>query len=265
MSILEEIIANKKKEIESRRAIIPFEELINKDKKRKTISMVNALSVKGSSGIIAEFKTMSPSKGIISREADVETVTLKYVNAGVAGLSVLTDTKYFGGSFDNLKRTRAINNCPVLQKDFIIDEYQIAEAYLNGADVVLLIAAALDRERAGRLAGFAKEYEMEVILEIHSGNEIDMLSKDVDIVGVNNRDLKTFETNVNNSLSLIKDIPAGFLKISESGIYDALTIMRLKEAGFSGFLIGEHFMKEHDPGEACGKLIKQLNKAEKTQ
>ena len=264
MTILEKIIANKKKEVETKYIHKPLEEIKKEaDFERGSLSMVDALTVKGSSGIIAEFKTMSPSKGILNATADVEWVTRKYLEAGAAGLSVLTDSVFFGGSFDNLKMVRRKNECPILQKDFIIDEYQIAEAYINGADVILLIAAVLDKKKIKLLAKVAKEYGMEVILEIHEKSEIDMLTGEVDIAGINNRNLRTFETSVDKSFSLVKHIPRDFIKISESGLYDADTIMKLKEAGFSGFLIGEQFMREPDPGEACYNMIKQLSEREK--
>ncbi|MDZ7738031.1 MAG: indole-3-glycerol phosphate synthase TrpC [Bacteroidales bacterium] len=264
MDILSRIIENKKSEVARSKSARPFEKLqqdIATD--RRPLSMVKALRQPGSSGIIAEYKTRSPSLGVLNQRADVGTVTKQYVEAGAAALSVLTDYDFFGGSHGDLRKAREINGCPILQKDFFIDEYQVAEAYLNGADVILLIAAALDAGRLGVLAKAAKSYGMEVIMEVHNLKELEMLTADIDIIGVNNRDLTTFRTDIANSLALADHIPAGMMKISESGIDSAQKIMTLKEAGFSGFLIGETFMKKADPGEECRKLIEQLKKNKK--
>ncbi|MBS0011512.1 MAG: indole-3-glycerol phosphate synthase TrpC [Bacteroidales bacterium] len=262
MTILEEIIATKRREIERRRGHRPMDNILREaeDKGRRIFSMVDSLKAPGSTAIIAEFKTRSPSKGIINNSADVELVTRKYIDAGAAALSVLTDTEFFGGSFDDLGKARSANRSPILQKDFIIDEYQIAEALLYGADVILLIAAALDHEKVKSLSREAKEYGLEVILEIHKKDELSMLTGDIDIIGINNRNLDTFLTDFRTSLSLAEHIPGELVKISESGIYDADTIFELREAGFNGFLLGEAFMKEADPGEACRRLIEQVKR-----
>lgn len=261
MTILEKILYRKKKEVDARKKMKVLKTLLNnEDREREPLSLVRSLTEVGSSGVIAEFKTMSPSKGLINKSADVEIITRKYVEAGAAAVSVLTDTEFFGGSFDDIRRARAVNNCPILQKDFIIDEYQIAEAFLTGADVILLIAAALDHKKVKSLSGVAKKYGLEVILEIHSKDELSMLTGDIDMAGINNRNLDTFHTDFRTSLSLADHIPGDFVRISESGICDADTILKLREAGFSGFLVGEAFMQEVDPGEACRKLIEQLKK-----
>jgi len=264
MDILNRIIENKKKEVACRKLTRPFDKLkqfVAQD--RRPLSMVKALTQPGSSGIIAEYKTKSPSLGILNHSADVGSVTKKYVEAGAAALSVLTDSDFFGGSFSDLRKAREINDCPILQKDFFIDEYQVVEAYLNGADVILLIAAAMDAGRLGVLAETAKRYGMEVIMEVHTLKELEMLTGDIDIIGVNNRDLTTFKTDIVNSLRLAGHIPAGLLKISESGIGSAQKIMTLKDAGFSGFLVGGHFMSSGDPGGACRELVEQLRFPEK--
>lgn len=264
MDILNRIIENKKKEVARRKLTRPFESLQQDiTGQRHPLSMTEALSQPGSSGIIAEYKTKSPSTGVLNRGSDVGIVTKQYVEAGAAALSVLTDHVFFGGSFADLGKAREVNSCPVLQKDFFIDEYQVTEAYLKGADVILLIAAALDAGRLAELARAAKRYGMEVIMEIHSRKELEMVTGDIDIIGVNNRNLSTFRTDIENSLALAEYIPAGVLKISESGIDSASKIMTLKDAGFSGFLIGGYFMSSGDPGGACRELTEQLGSMQK--
>lgn len=264
MDILNRIIENKKKEVAVRKSAIPFESLQQGiTGQRQPLSMAKALSQPGTSGIIAEYKTKSPSLGVLNHRAKVEIVTKQYVEAGAAGLSVLTDTDFFGGSFADLRKAREKNGCPILQKDFFIDEYQVAEAYLNGADVILLIAAVLDGKKLGTLAKAAKRYGMEVIMEVHSVKELDKLTDDIDIIGVNNRDLTTFKTDIENSLGLAGHIPAGMIRISESGIDSAQKIMKLKDAGFSGFLLGEYFMSSGDPGVTCRELTEELRTMER--
>jgi indole-3-glycerol phosphate synthase len=190
----------------------------------------------------------------------VEEVTRAYVDAGAVGLSVLTEKNFFGGSQSNLVKAREINpDMPILRKDFMIDPYQLFEAEAYGADVILLIAACLTGKKAEILAKKAKELGMEVLMEIHNEEEVEKINDYVDMVGVNNRNLKTFEVNVETSVRLSKLIPDKFVKISESGLDDVTTIQYLKENGFKGFLIGEKFMKSEDPGEACREFIKELN------
>jgi indole-3-glycerol phosphate synthase len=214
---------------------------------------------KGFSGIIAEFKQKSPSKGEINISAKVEEVTKAYVEVGVSGLSVLTEPKFFGGSQANLVKARETNpKIPILRKDFMIDPYQLIEAKAYGADVILLIAACLEKAKAELLAKKAKELGMEVLMEIHNAEELEKVNDFVDIVGVNNRDLKTFTMDIETSVRLSKLIPDKFVKISESGLDNAKTIHYLRENGFKGFLIGETFMKTENPGAACRKLIEEL-------
>ena len=210
------------------------------------------------SGVIAEFKRKSPSKGIINATADAAETTLAYNNAGASALSVLTDEQFFGGSNENLLKARRVNEIPVLRKDFIIDEFQIVEAKSIGADIILLIASNLEIKQCLTLAKFAKNLGLNVLLEVHNKEELKFINEFVDAVGVNNRNLNTFTVDVNTSLNLVKDIPNDFLKISESGIYKPETIKMLKSAGFQGFLIGENFMREANPGEACKKFIEEL-------
>ena len=257
MNILDKIITTKRREVEHQKLIVDVTKL---DKypmySRKCNSLKANLLKENSSGIIAEFKQKSPSKGEINYRAKVEDVTKGYVEAGVAGLSVLTDYEYFGGDLENLVKARETNpNIPILRKDFMIDSYQIIEAKAHGADVILLIAACLQKEQAESLARQAKELGMEVLMEIHSAGELDLLNDFVDVVGVNNRNLKTFEVDVETSVKLSKLIPDSFVKISESGLRGAKEIAYLRQHGFKGFLIGETFMKADNPGEACRKFI----------
>ena len=260
MNILDKIIATKKIEVANQKKIVSISQLEKYPLfKRKCNSLKSNLLKGNSSGIIAEFKQKSPSKGEINYNVKVEQVTKDYVDAGVAGLSVLTDYEYFGGTIANLTKARETNlNIPILRKDFMIDEYQIIEAKAFGADVILLIAACLEKEQANVLAQKAKQLGMDVLMEIHNEKELEIVNDFVDIVGVNNRNLKTFEVNVETSVNLSKLITDQFVKISESGLTSAKTIRYLRDNGFKGFLIGETFMKTDNPGEACKQLIMKL-------
>lgn len=223
---------------------------------RPCLSLKQSLQKKDSSGIIAEFKRRSPSKGVINAEADVVKVTEAY-STSAAGISILTDKHFFGGSNSDLIRAR-IHSIPILRKDFIVDEYQIAEAKSIGADVILLIAACLHPDEVKRLSSFAKSIGLEVLLEIHNDLELDHICDDCDIIGVNNRDLKTFIVDINQSVELALKIPAGKMKISESGINEPETIQLLKKHGYQGFLMGEYFMKSPDPAIAFASFIHRL-------
>jgi indole-3-glycerol phosphate synthase len=225
---------------------------------RSTFSLKDFLLDETKTGIIAEFKRQSPSKGIINGTADVLEVTKAYTLNGASCLSVLTDEHFFGGSEQDLRKAR-VNDIPILRKDFIIDEYQIVEARSMGADVILLIAACLTPERVKELATFAKSIQLEVLLEIHSEEELQHICDETELVGVNNRDLKTFTVDINRSIELSKKIPDNKIKIAESGINDIETIRIFRQAGFKGFLIGENFMKQPDPTIAFAIFVKQLN------
>jgi len=260
MNILDKINNHKRTEIAEAKSRISIDELkASPYFKRKTNSLKAALLVEGASGIIAEFKTKSPSKGVINDEAEASEIAVAYVAAGASGLSVLTDNFFFGGSFDDLAKARWANpNTPILRKDFMLDPYQIYEARAHGADVILLIAESLSKLMLLELAETAKEIGLEVLVEIHSAEELEKLNPLVDLVGVNNRNLKTFEVDVQTSVLLSKLIPEQFVKISESGISDPANIAQLREAGFNGFLIGETFMKTDNPGKACKEFIEKL-------
>ncbi len=257
MNILETIVAKKKSEVKERKADVPVGQLEKAHFfARETLSLCNFLVAPERTGIIAEFKRKSPSKGVINDRADVVTVTSAYAKAA-SGLSVLTDTDFFGGFTADLEAAR-VNQVPILRKDFIIDEYQVYEAKAMGADVILLIAACLTPEAVADLAACAKGLGLEVLLEIHQEDELGHICNLVDMVGVNNRNLKTFEVNIATSLRLITKIPHTKPAITESGISDVDTIVTLRQAGFKGFLIGENFMKQTDPSIAFTDFVDQL-------
>lgn len=257
MTILDEINNHKRIEIAEAKSKISVEQLMASPYfLRAANSLKSALLAEGSSGIIAEFKTQSPSKGLINGEAEASEVTAAYVAAGASGLSVLTDDRFFGGSFDDLAKARWANpKTPVLRKDFMLDPYQVYEAKAHGADVILLIAESLSKQLLLELTQTAKDIGLEVLVEIHSAEELEKLNPMVDMVGVNNRNLKTFEVDLQTSLRLSELIPGYFVKISESGLSDPESIAQLRASGFKGFLIGETFMKTQDPGKACGEFI----------
>ncbi|WP_026998678.1 indole-3-glycerol phosphate synthase TrpC [Eisenibacter elegans] len=259
MNILDQIIAYKREEVLRNREKIDtktLESFLWFD--RPTLSLAQALRKPEASGIIAEFKRQSPSKGVINGQANATLTTQGYQEAGASGISVLTDTPSFGGSDEDLMLSRKQVGIPMLRKDFIVDEYQLVEAKAIGADVILLIAACLSPTEVRRLAQFAKSLHLEVLLELHSAEELAHICPEVDLVGVNNRDLRSFMVSIEHSLSLAAHIPPEFVKVSESGLSKPETILSLKEAGFQGFLIGETFMRQERPAEACASLIGQL-------
>jgi indole-3-glycerol phosphate synthase len=258
MNILDKIIADKKTEVALKKEAIPveaWEMLPHYNAERGSLKA--SLLRNNSTGIIAEFKRISPSKGIINDKADLFDVVSGY-DESAAGISILTDEKYFGGSNDDLLEARNIVSVPLLRKDFIIDEYQLHEARGIGADVILLIASNLTKHQVKYLASIAKSLNLEVLLEIHSEQELEHICDEVDLVGVNNRNLKTFEVDINTSLQLLPLIPANKITIAESGISNVDTIITLKQAGFKGFLIGETFMKANDPAIAFADFVEQL-------
>lgn len=258
MNILEAIIIRKRSEVEERKLLMPVDELCkSKFYYKPVLSLKQFLLDESKTGIIAEFKRRSPSKGSINENADVVEVTKAYAANGASCLSVLTDELFFGGSTEDLVKAR-VNKIPILRKDFIIDEYQITEAKAMGADVILLIAACLTPSEVKKLAAFAKSLGLEVLLELHGEEELDHICDETEIIGINNRNLKTFEVDIERSLLMAKQIPSTKIKVAESGISSVETILLFKQNGFSGFLIGENFMKEENPGEAFKKFINQL-------
>ena len=258
MNILTEIIEYKRKVVAARKAAVPIAVLERSDLFRRNCNSLKAsLTRTGSTGIIAEFKRRSPSKGIINGRSTVEEVTSGYASNGASGLSVLTDEKYFGGSDEDLIVARK-NALPILRKDFIVDEYQLVESKSIGADVVLLIAACLSKDEVKQLAATAKALGLEVLFEVHNGAELDSVCDAVDMVGVNNRNLATFEVDIRHSLDLVNKIGTDKVPVAESGIDSVETIRLLRDAGFKGFLMGEHFMKQDDPTIAFADFANQL-------
>ncbi len=260
MNILDQIVARKKEEVASAKAITTLKELEqNVAFNRETFSLKTFLIDPTKTGIIAEFKRKSPSKGIINDKVSVEEVTIGYAAAGASALSVLTDRDFFMGHDDDLIAARAANKIPVLRKDFMIDEYQIVEAKALGADIVLLIAACLTPQEILGFAKLAKSLGLSTLLEVHNREELDRsLNPYLDVIGVNNRNLKDFSVNIDTSITLAEVIPADFLKISESAISNPETIKLLKAVGFNGFLIGENFMRTANPGQAMADFVKEL-------
>ncbi len=261
MNILEKIVADKRKEVFLKQSLIPTLQLEKSVLfERKCASLASALK-NSNTGIIAEHKRRSPSKHTINQNTNVAQVAKGYQNAGVCGMSVLTDIKYFGGSLEDLLLARASVDMPLLRKEFMIDEYQVLEAKANGADVILLIAAVLSKEELKVLSELAKSLGMNVLLEVHNQQELNKsLLPSVDMLGVNNRNLKTFQVSLETSKSLAREIPEDFVKVSESGISSISAITELKEFGYQGFLIGENFMKTENPGESAAEFIQKLGR-----
>lgn len=260
MNILDKIVHDKRKEVTLKKVIIPVAQLeASVLFSRTTTSLATALQT-STSGIIAEHKRRSPSKSVINQSLNVFDVATGYETAGACGMSVLTDGKYFGGALDDLLLARAAVNMPLLRKEFIIDTYQILEAKAYGADVILLIAAILTRTEIKTLSEFAKSLGLEVLLEVHNREELEKsIMPSLDMLGVNNRDLKTFTVSLETSMSLAEQIPNDFVKVSESGISSVAAIKSLQPYGYKGFLIGENFMKTEAPGKHASQFINQLS------
>lgn len=266
-TILETIVDTKREELEAAVRKVPVGRLVAMPLfSRMCHSMKGSLLKEGSSGIIAEFKQKSPSKGIINPTSSAAVVTRGYADAGASGISVLTDHFYFGGSLENLQNVRNANPfIPVLRKDFVVDAYQLYEAKAYGADIVLLIAACLSKGQGEELAGTASELGLEVLFEIHREEEIGNIPATADLVGVNNRDLKTMEVNPETSIRLAPMIADRYVKISESGLSKPALIHSLHTAGYRGFLIGENFMKTSDPAQACREFILKMKEYDSDQ
>lgn len=261
MNILDKIALQKRSEIEEKRSIYPVRLLERSIYfESPTVKMTDYLSRENSSGIIAEFKRRSPSKGDINIYANPEQVPLQYMQAGASALSVLTDKVFFGAKDKDLETARKFNYCPILRKDFMLDEYQIIEAKSMGADCILLIAKMLSPIEVKRLNDFARSLGLQTLLEVHDREEItNNENTDFDLIGINNRNLNDFEVSVEKSISLAELLPKQLIKIAESGINDPQVVNKLKIHGFNGFLIGEHFMKNSDPGSKCQQFIKALD------
>jgi indole-3-glycerol phosphate synthase len=260
MNILDKIVANKKREVQYAKDRTSYTKLEESDLfHRDCYSFKDFLLDPQRTGIIAEFKRKSPSKGIINDKVSVTKVTNAYAEAGASALSVLTDRNFFMGKKADLVAARKANIIPVLRKDFMIDEYQIIEAKSLGADIILLIAAILTPAEIQKLASLAKSLGLNILLEVHNLEELERsINPNVDAIGVNNRNLADFTVSVETSYKLASHIPSEFLKISESAISNPETIKQLKLAGFNGFLIGENFMKQQDPGQAMRDFVSEL-------
>ncbi|MCV9385433.1 indole-3-glycerol phosphate synthase TrpC [Reichenbachiella ulvae] len=259
MNVLDKIVAEKRKEIEAQKALNSIDQLTKMEGfSRKGFSTADRMKSSVLPAIISEFKRQSPSKGIINDKVDVVKVTQGYCEAGASAVSILTDEPFFGGTIEDLQRARPHVSCPILRKDFIIDEYQIYKTKAIGADLMLLIAAILTKEEIKRFTSLAHELGLEVLLEIHNQEEFEQAYiPEVDILGVNNRDLKRFKTTIQNSIDLSEILPKEQLKISESGISTTQDMADLTAAGYKGFLIGEQFMKHADPAAELKKFMKE--------
>ncbi|GAP73193.1 indole-3-glycerol phosphate synthase [Candidatus Symbiothrix dinenymphae] len=244
MNILEQICANKRLEVD--------------EQKHNNVSFKAALQ-HSDTGIIAEFKRRSPSKGWINAHADVASIVSGYAAAGAAAISVLTDEQFFGGSITDFQEARCvIEDIPLLRKDFIVDEFQVYQSRVMGADVILLIAACLTKAEVARFAALAHELDMEVLLEIHNADELAYITPAIDVVGINNRDLTTFSTDIRHTIEMAHQLPEGLVKISESGLSDPQTVVQLRQTGIQGFLMGETFMKTPNPPQTLKTFIKAV-------
>jgi len=259
-TILDEIVINRRLEVNQQKELVSLSQLKSAtDFNTPRNSLVRKLTASGSSGIIGEFKRRSPSKGVINDRVEPEIVTKGYADAGVSGLSVLTDGRYFGGTVADFISARNSNPLiPLLRKDFMVDEYQLFESRMLNADVILLIAAVLDKEEISRFTAIAHELGMEVLLELHDESEIGKIDSSVDMIGINNRNLKDFKVDMERSIKLLNQLPAQAIKISESGLSDPETVDFLRREGFQGFLMGENFMKTENPALACDDFISRL-------
>lgn len=256
--ILSEIIANKRFEVDLQKQAISIEQLQEGISEAPAIRSMKQALASSKSGVIAEFKRRSPSKGWIKQDARPEEIVLSYATAGASALSILTDEKFFGGNLKDIRIARPLVEIPILRKDFIIDEYQLYQAKIVGADAVLLIAAALEQEKCNELTEKAHSLGLEVLLEIHSSEELAYINKEIDMVGINNRNLGTFFTDVEDSFRLAGQLPQDAILVSESGISDPEIVKRLRTAGFHGFLIGETFMKTEQPGETLQNFLRAI-------
>lgn len=255
MNVLDQIIANKKLEVEIAKKAVPVQQLKDEEYySRKTLSLKD--SIRSKSGIIAEFKRKSPSKGNINTSATPEEVVNQYEKYGASGISILTDQNFFCGSFQDILNVRDAVKIPILRKDFMVDEYQFLEAKAIGSDVVLLIAACLSPLQVQEFTALAHELNLEVLLEIHTEEELQHFNSEIDFVGINNRNLKDFKVDLNHSVALKNSLPSDSISIAESGIYSVEDFLFLKEKGFDGFLMGEFFMKNENPGAAFSNFIK---------
>lgn len=256
--ILTEIVANKRLEVAYHKSQLAIGELVSAVRDMPAVLSMSGSLAASSSGIIAEFKRRSPSKGWIKESADASIIPASYAAAGASALSILTDEDYFGGTLKDIEAARPMVQVPIIRKEFIVDEYQLYQARLVGADAVLLIASALEKEQCDSLIDKAHDLGLEVLLELHSQEELRYVGHGVEMVGINNRNLGSFHTDVANSFRIAELLPSDILKVSESGISDPKTVCELRKAGYRGFLIGENFMRTEDPGASLLQFIEQV-------
>jgi len=256
--ILSEIIANKRFEVDFQKRSVSPDQLAESLTDRSPQRSMRQSLASSPTGIIAEFKRRSPSKDWIKKGAEISEIIPAYTAAGASALSILTDEKFFGGNLSDIRNARPLTDLPIIRKDFIIDEYQLYQAKIIGADAVLLIAAALEISKCKELAVKSHELGLEVLLEIHSEDELEYITDEMDMIGINNRNLGSFHTDVRNSYRLAGMLPADKLLVSESGISNPQTVKELCEAGFRGFLIGETFMRTESPGGTLKDFINRI-------
>lgn len=256
-TILDEIVAQKRKEILEKKKTQSINSFKNSEHFNSLVLSAKASILdQSTSGIIAEFKRKSPSKGFINKDVLVKDVVVGYENFGASVVSVLTDEQFFGGSFEDLQQAKEILNIPILRKDFIVDEFQVYETKAIGADLMLLIAECLTKDEVYNLAKTAKEIGLEVLLELHSEDQMEKINEFIDLIGINNRNLKNFEVDIQKSKQILKQLPQNLIKVAESGISDPETVKELRQAGFQAFLIGENFMKADNPSQAFEQFVK---------
>ena len=257
-TILDEIVAQKRVEILEKQKTQSIESFRDSQNFLLPIKSAKASILDDTkTGIIAEFKRKSPSKGFINKDANVKEVVSGYEKYGASVVSVLTDEQFFGGSFDDLQQAKEVLNIPVLRKDFIVDEFQVYETKAIGADLMLLIAECLTKDEVYHLAKTAKEIGLEVLLELHSEDQLEKVNEFIDLIGINNRNLKNFEVDIEKSKQILKQLPPDLIKVAESGISDPITVKELRQAGFQAFLIGENFMKAENPSLAFEQFVKE--------
>jgi indole-3-glycerol phosphate synthase len=258
MTILDKIAAAKREEVKLRRIATPVNILERSAFFNQTMPSFYEALAKPAPSVIGEFKRRSPSRGIINQNADIHDVALGYQNAGIAAMSVLTDEEFFGGKNYDLEEAARFLKIPLLRKDFVVDEYQVTEAKAIGAAAILLIASILSKEEVDELSRKASGLGMDVLFEIHDRSDLDKISGNIKIIGVNNRNLKTFEVSMDNSEELLEHLPENCLKVAESGFHTADDVAILYKKGYDAFLIGENFMKSENPAKSAAEFISDL-------
>jgi indole-3-glycerol phosphate synthase len=261
MNILERIVAYKRNEVETQKSLVPFGELEKSTLfQRQPVSLKTSLLREDLPGIIAEFKRKSPSKGVMNRNCSPVAVCSNYIRSGCSAVSVLTDSKFFGGSTDDLTVIRANIESPILRKDFIVDEYQIIEARSIGADAILLIIGLHSADKLEQLFRFARSLSLEVLVEVHDEKDISYIPDDARLIGINSRNLASLRVEPENHTRLIDLLPRDVVRVAESGIKTVSDFLNLRQKGFDAFLIGELFMNTPDPGISCNNFLSQIKK-----